>query len=160
MAGLSELRVVKTFYELCRNPVPEIGKLRVLYGCWNWSFLDNRIRSFCFQFFNNSLGIGARLAARYENAGIIVDSRCTFCVRAKSLVPHRETFLHLFYECEFLNTTIKAFSDCMLKEEVDEGKNRLGCLTGIYDSVSARDYFFYALTAIFLNYTVWRFRCK
>jgi hypothetical protein len=159
-AVLSELRVVKTFFELCRNPVPEIRKLRVLYGSWNWSFLGNRIRSFCFQFFNNSLGIGARLAARYENAGIIVDSRCTFCVKAKSLVPHRETFLHLFYECEFLNTTIKAFSDCMLRDEVDEGKRLLGCLTGIYDGVSARDNFFYVLTAILLNYTVWRFRSK
>jgi hypothetical protein len=71
---LNEMRVVKTFFELVRNLVPEIGKLRVLYGSWNWFFLGNKIRSFCFQFFNNSLGVGARLAARYKSAGIVVDS--------------------------------------------------------------------------------------
>jgi len=157
---LNELRVVKTFFDLVRNPVPEIGKLRVLYGSWNWFFLGNKIRSFCFQFFNNSLGVGARLSARYENAGIVVDSRCTFCVKAKSMVPHRETFPHLFYECEFLNSTVHAFSRIMLREEADEGKKRLGCFTGLYNEVSKTDNFFYILTAILLNYTVWRFRTK
>jgi hypothetical protein len=48
----------------------------------------------------------------------------------------------------------------MLREEVDKGKTRLGCFTGIYDTVPAKENFFYALTAIFLNYTVWRFRTK
>jgi exonuclease III len=157
---LNEMRVVKTFFELVRYPVPDSGKLRVLYGSWNWFFLGNKIRSFCFQFFNNSLGIGARLAARYENAGIVVDSRCTFCVKGKSMVPHRETFLHLFYECEFLNNTVKSFALTMLRDEADEGKKRLGCFTGLYDAVSAKDNFFYSLTAILLNYTVWRFRIK
>ncbi len=141
-AVLSELRVVKTFFELIRNPVPEIGNLRVLYGSWNWCFLGNKVRSFCFQFFNNLLGVGARLAARYENTGILIDSRCTFCVKAKSLVPHRETFPHLFYECEFLNNTVNAFSVTMLREEADEGKKRLGCFTGIYDAISAKENFF------------------
>jgi len=157
---LNEMRVVKTFFELVRYPVPDSGKLRVLYGSWNWFFLGNKIRSFCFQFFNNSLGIGARLAARYENAGIVVDSRCTFCVKGKSMVPHRETFPHLFYECEFLNNTVKSFALTMLRDEADEGKKRLGCFTGLYDAVSAKDNFFYSLTAILLNYTVWRFRIK
>jgi hypothetical protein len=113
-----------------------------------------------FPVFNNSLGVGARLAARYENAGIVVDSRCTFCVKAKSLVRHRETFPHLFYDCEFLNNTVKTFALTMLRAEVDEGKKLLGCITGIYDAVSTKDNFFYALTAILLNYTVWRFRTK
>jgi len=141
-AMLNEMRVVKTFFELVRNPVPEISKLRVLCSSWNCFFLGNKIRSFCFQFFNNSLGVGARLAARYENARIVVDSRCTFCVKAKSLVPHRETFPHLFYDCEFLNNTVKAFALTMLRAEVDEGKKLLGCITGKYDAVSTKDNFF------------------
>ncbi len=52
---LSELRVVKTFFELTLNPVPENCFLKILYGSWNWYFLGNKIRSFCFQYYNNSL---------------------------------------------------------------------------------------------------------
>jgi hypothetical protein len=36
----------------------------------------------------------------------------------------------------------------------------MGCFTGIYDAVLTKDNFFYVLTAILLNYTVWRFRTK
>jgi len=157
---LSDLRVVKTFFELARNPVPERGYLRMLYGSWNWYFLGNKIRSFCFQFFNNSLSIGARLAARFENSGIIIDSRCTFCVKSKSWVPHRETFVHLFYECQYITNTVKSFSNIMLREELDDGRARLGCLTGVYDNVTAKESVFYVLTSIFLNYTLWQFRHK
>jgi hypothetical protein len=157
---LGELRVVATFFEITRNPVPEKNYLQILYGSWNWFFLGNKIRSFCFQFYNNSLGIGARLAARYEHSGIVIDSRCTFCVKSKSWVPHRETFLHLFYECQYITNIVKSFSNCMLKEEQDEGKARNGCLTGLYDNVPVKDSIFYVLTSIFLNYTIWHFRHK
>jgi len=138
---LSDLRVVKTFFELTLNPVPEFCFLKILYGSWNWYFLGNKIRSFCFQYYNNSLSIGARLAARYEHSNIIVDSRCTFCVKSKSLVPNRETFLHLFYDCNYITNIVKSFSNTMLREEPDEGKARLGCLTGLYENVSAKDAF-------------------
>jgi hypothetical protein len=157
---LGELRVVKTFFELAQNPVPENCFLKTLYGSWNWHFLGNKIRAFCFQFYNNSLSIGARLAARYEQSGIIIDSRCTFCVKSMSWVPNRETFLHLFYECQYITNIVKSFSTIMLREEMDERKARLGCLTGLYENVSVRESIFYVLTSIFLNYTLWQFRQK
>jgi hypothetical protein len=55
---------------------------------------------------------------------------------------------------------VHAFSRIMLREEADEGKKRSGCFTGLYNEVSKTDNFFYILTAILLNYTVWRFRTK
>jgi hypothetical protein len=36
----------------------------------------------------------------------------------------------------------------------------LGCFTGIYETVSTKDTFFYILSSILLNYTVWGFRTK
>ena len=157
---ISELRVVNTFFNLVNpgNPVPENWRLKTVYGAWNWSFLGNRLRYFCFQFFNNSLGVGARLAARYENTGIVIDSRCTFCVKSKSWVPHRENFTHIFFDCQYINGTVLEFASAMLKRENNLEKSRLGCLSGIYETTPSADSFFYVLTSIFCNFTIWQ--CK
>jgi exonuclease III len=158
VSNIADLRVVNTFFNLAGTPVPVPSVLKILYGAWNWSFLGNRMRFFCFQFFNNSLGVGARLAARYENTGIVIDSRCSFCVKSKSWVPHRESFAHLFFDCQYIKRTVMEFASIMLKREINEDKSRLGCLTGIYDNTPGVDSFFYILTSIFLNYTIWQ--CK
>jgi hypothetical protein len=132
----------------------------IMYGCCNWFFLGNRIRSFCFQFYNNSLAVGARLAARYERSGIAIDSRCTFCVKSGSLVPHRETFMHLFFECVCINRTVLDFATIMLREENDAVKKRIGILTGTYNSVGRNDATFLSLTSIFLCYSIWQAKSK
>ncbi len=95
---ISNLRVVKTFFELLDCPVPEKNRIQAIHGSWNWSFLGNRIRTFCFQFFNNSLSVGTRLNARYRAGGIVIDDRCSFCVKSGINAPGRETFTHLFYD--------------------------------------------------------------
>ena len=91
------LRVVQTFFQLTECEIPNAKELGFLYGSWSWSFLSNQVCFFCFQFFNNSLAIAARIAARYRNGGIIVDQRCTFCIKSGTRVPYREEFLHVFY---------------------------------------------------------------
>jgi hypothetical protein len=153
--GLEDLRVVKTFCELIGGPILQKESLSLLYGCWNWFFLGNRIRSFCFQFYNNSLAVGARLAARYERSGIVVDSRCTFCVKSGSLVPNRESFMHLFYECPCINRTVLDFASVMMIDGDDVNKKRIGILTGYYENVGGNDALFLTLTSILLNYSVW-----
>ncbi len=157
---LENMRVVKTFFELIGCPVIQGLRLSVLYGSWNWFFLGNRVRYFCFQFYNNSLAVGARLAARYEKSGIVVDSRCTFCVKSGSLVPNRETFMHLFFECPYINRTVLDFASLMMRNEIDVGKQRMGILTGTYENVTGHDALFFTLTSIFLCYSVWLARGK
>ncbi len=68
--------------------------------------------------------------------------------------------MHLFYECQYIINTVKSFSNIMLREELDDGRARLGCLSGVYDNVTAKESVFYVLTSIFLNYTLWQFRHK
>jgi hypothetical protein len=77
-----ELRVVKTFFELIENPVPDKFGISLVYSSWNWQFLSNQIRTFSFQFFNNSLGIDTRIAARYRNRQGGINDQCTFCVKS------------------------------------------------------------------------------
>jgi hypothetical protein len=106
----TNLRTVRTYFELTRLPFPSLSICSELNAIWNSYFLPNKIRVFSFQFFNNSLPIGARLAGRYRtNAAVVVDERCTFCVRGNVRVPARETFLHLFYECGVLEQCIARF---------------------------------------------------
>jgi hypothetical protein len=97
---IASLRVVHTFFQLTGSEKPDVNELGLLYGSLSWSFLSNQLRFFCFQFFNNSLGIASRIAARYRNGGAVVDQRCTFCLKSGSRVPHREEFLHVFYNCD------------------------------------------------------------
>jgi hypothetical protein len=84
--------------------------------------------------------------------------RCTFCVKSKSWVPHRENFTHIFFDCQYINGTVLDFASAMLKRENNLEKSRLGCLTGIYETTPSADSFFYVLTSIFCNFTIWQ--CK
>jgi hypothetical protein len=94
---LNELRTVRTFFELIGCEIPDTDILSDMYSLWNSSFLPNKIKVFCFQFVNNSLATGPRLAGRYRNdINRIIDERCVFCLRGGLGVPAREDFFHVF----------------------------------------------------------------
>jgi hypothetical protein len=46
--AIRDLRVVKTFYSLLNADIPDGSVIGYRIGCWNWTFLSNRIRFFCF----------------------------------------------------------------------------------------------------------------
>jgi hypothetical protein len=94
---VTKLRVVTTFFGLGNCEIPESPEIELLLGLWNLGSMNIRIRTFAFQFFNNSVSGGARTAARYRNAAI--DQRCVFCVKSGLPNPAREDFYHLFIEC-------------------------------------------------------------
>ncbi len=48
---VTDLRIVKTFYTLLNAATPEGNIIGYRLGCWNWSFLSNRIQVF----FSNSI---------------------------------------------------------------------------------------------------------
>jgi hypothetical protein len=131
-----------------------------MYNCWNWYFLSNRIRTFCFQFFNNSIGTKTRIAARYRNAGVMLDNNCTFCVKSKTAQPAREDFAHIFYNCAQIRNTCNRVSDILFPMDPDPVSCKLTYFTGIVRGAGKIDGFFYLLTAVLVNYTIWRFRMK
>jgi hypothetical protein len=48
----------------------------------------------------------------------------------------------------------------MMRNEIDPVKNKVGILTGTYDTVGGGDAIFLILTSIFLNYSIWQARSK
>jgi hypothetical protein len=154
------MRVVRTFFTLIDYAVPDPLDLKNLYGSWNWSFLTNRIRTFCFQFFNNSLGIGSRIAARYRRGGQVIDQRCTFCVRSGALVPMREDFSHIFMHCPYLEPVSSQIRTEYFPDSDDLDYKRKVFFTGLVSNVNADDAFLYSLSAILINYTIWQWKLK
>jgi hypothetical protein len=155
---ISNLRVVKTFFNPINCPVPEKNRIQAMHGCWNWSFLGNRIRTFCFQFFNNSLSIGSRLQARYAAGGAVIDDRCTFCVKSGSGVPGRETFFHLFYDCPYLVNLQSQYMSIYLVYVNDDVSKKLGCIAGCITAGTSIDNFFILMTSIFFYCTIWQWK--
>jgi hypothetical protein len=158
--GIDKLQVVTTFFRLIDSPVPANNELSILYGSWNFSFFPNRLRTFCFKFYNNSLGVGARIAARYRTMGQMVNDRCTFCLKAGSPVPAREDFIHVFYDCPHIANTVRLITDELFPVNNDANVRRKMYMCGSVAHARASDGFFYKLTSILLNFNMWECRNK
>jgi len=109
---VSELKTVKTFFGLINRPVPEPELCGMLHSLWNCQFLPNRVRFFAFQFYNNSLPTGNRVAARYRNIpGANFNDRCTFCRKANVANPAREEFIHVFFSCPSIEMCVGRYME-------------------------------------------------
>jgi hypothetical protein len=157
---VEDLRVVQTFFRLVGSDIPDPAILGRLHTVWTWNFLSNRIRFFSFQFLNNSLGTKSRIAARYRNGGNIIDERCTFCVRSGSMVPMREEFAHVFYDCPYIRPLCDRAYDIYFRHRLDDAQKKLCYLTGIVETLHKNDSTFYILTATLINYTIWQWKQK
>jgi hypothetical protein len=157
---VEDLRVVKTFFGLGNCEIstgPEIG---LLLSLWCITHLTVRVRTFAFQFFNNSVSVAARTAARYRNAGI--DQRCALCIKGGVADPAREEFAHLFIDCAAIKPTItryfrKAFD---LQYNTLDANCRRFKLTGLMGAGPYLKKFFNVVNMLFLNYVTWQYRLK
>ncbi len=150
--------MVKTFFGLIDCQVPDPSELKNLYCVWNWTFLSNWIRTFSFQFFNNSLGIRSWIAARYRNGGTIIDQRCTFCVKARSGVEMREDFAHIFFDCPHIRPVCERVYSTYYNIRLDEAGKRRCFFTGLTENFFNGDNTVNVLTATLINYTIWQWR--
>jgi hypothetical protein len=66
---------------------------------WNCNFVENRQRDFMYKYVSNRLSLNARLE-HFNNA---VNGSCTICVINGANPAPRESFSHLFYDCEYTN---------------------------------------------------------
>jgi hypothetical protein len=153
------LRVVATFFELIECPVPDKYGISLVYSSWSWHFLSNRIRTFCFQFYNNSLGTNTRIAARYSNRNAAVSDRCSFCVKSGSANPMRETFLHIFYDCPQIASVRNRVYSTYFPPLANDHENRLCYMTGMARN-AGDDRYIFVLTSVLINYTMWQFKLK
>jgi hypothetical protein len=157
---VTKLRVVTTFFGLANCEIPESPEIGLLLGLWNFNSLNIRIRTFAFQFFNNSVSAGARTAARYRNAGI--DQRCAFCVKNGTPNPVREDFPHLFIECGAMKPVLslyfrKAFG---MEYNTNSAEFRKFKLCGLWANTPYIKKFFMVLNILLVNFVTWQFRLK
>jgi hypothetical protein len=153
------LRVVATFFELIECPVPDKYGISLVYSSWSWHFLSNRIRTFCFQFYNNSLGTNTRIAARYRNRNVALSDRCIFCVKSGSANPMRETFIHIFYDCPQIASVRNRVFSTYFPPIANDHEKRLCYMTGIARN-AGDDRYIFVLTSVFINYTMWQFKLR
>lgn len=157
---ITNMRVVTTFFSLIDCHVPDRGRLALLYGCWSWSFLSNKIRWFCFQYVNNSLGVGARVAARYRNRGIEIDQRCAFCIKSGNRVPMREEFVHIFHDCPSVLPLIENVGVLLFPHSDEAGTRKQFCMAGVVPNSTLQDQFFFSLSSLLFNYCLWQYKLK
>jgi hypothetical protein len=93
--GCCEIRPVKKFLELIDCQRPNEVRLKSLFFSWDKYFLPSRLKTFKFKYYNNVLGLNARVA----HFNITVSAECTFCNIAGPYPAPAESLSHIFYNC-------------------------------------------------------------
>jgi hypothetical protein len=126
--SINEIQTVKKFFELIEVLVPDPDLSGVLHSIWNIHVLPNNLRVFAFQFYNNSLATNTRLAARYRADPVIrISDRCAFCIAGGLVVPAREDFFHVFFQCivikDCINKYVERYSTINDLNDIERKKN-------------------------------------
>jgi hypothetical protein len=90
----------------------------------------------------------------------MVNDRCTFCLKAGAAVPAREDFIHIFYDCPYIQNTVRLMTDELFPAENDANVRRKMYMCGSVTGVSSIDGLFYKLTSVILNYNMWECKIK
>ena len=102
-----------TFFRLVDTPIPaEEHFLKNMLGFWGSFFLSNKHREFSFKFYNNTLGLNTRLSHFVANN----THSCTFCVANNLANLQDESFLHLFFDCNYTNSILCKMWDHFVPE--------------------------------------------
>jgi hypothetical protein len=156
---INQLRTVKTFFGLLELAVPESTLVSELNSVWNLYVLPNSVRTFCFQFVNNSLPTGPRMAGRYrDNPDIIIDERCCFCVKSGTGVPARETFCHLFYDCAAVSGCVTMYLTKYGNIHWNDVEKKRFMFTGSVDLLAGRDTWICQIQNMIFFYRIWQCR--
>ncbi len=93
---LAQNNTVVTFFRLLNTEIFDETLLKKCWGMWNNTFFFNIQQEFLFKYFNNILGINARVSKCVAGH----PSECTFCTASREPLPiNTEGFIHLFFEC-------------------------------------------------------------
>jgi hypothetical protein len=89
-----------------------------------------------------------------------LNNSCTFCTRANCANPEREDFVHVFYDCRFINNTCRRVFETYFPAGLNPAAERYTYMTGLVPGANNLSGFFYLLTAMLINFTVWQSRMK
>jgi exonuclease III len=150
---------LKKFGSLIQVPIDNSINSFTINQSWSCVAMSNRYREFLFKFFNNLLGINSRVSHFNNN----VNEACTFCTIKQIFPSPRETFLHLFYDCNEVQDLLSKFENKYF-DDVDlrsRQKKLEFWFLGICDIGDATEkfYIFLLLKSLVLFY-VWECKLK
>jgi hypothetical protein len=91
---LAQNNSVATFFGLLGTGILNETLLKHCWGMWNNTYFINTQREFLYKYFNNILGLNARVSKFIVG----YSAECTFCVASKEPLPiNSEGFIHLFF---------------------------------------------------------------
>jgi hypothetical protein len=152
--NLRQKTTVKTFFKLINVPIipdPELEKFLML---WGYEFLPNKLREFIFKFRSNLLGLNCRVAHFNNN----ITRNCTFC-RAAGVNPGPdETFIHLFYDCNFTKEILSRVKTTLIPELVGVGADieKRFFFTGTNFLTGKIDNIFIELLSVVIMFSIWQ----
>jgi hypothetical protein len=153
---ITEIRTVKTFFDLIGTPVPDPDSCSTAFSIWNCQYLPNNVRFFSFQFFNNSLATGTRIAARYRNnPAVHISDLCAFCVRSGNQNPSREDFFHVFFRCDEIQNCIGRYLDKYGYGNMDPVMKKYFLFTGTGDGEWTADMELNIISNMIFLYGIW-----
>jgi len=79
-----------------------IEKSMILNRTWGFNFLDNGTRTFIFKLYNNTLGVNARVSKFIRGHS----DMCTFCRLNQNEEDNKESVLHFFFDCEYVEQVV------------------------------------------------------
>jgi hypothetical protein len=152
--SITDLQPVKTFFRITEIPVCEPPQLKTLYSLWSLGVLNNKMREFCFKFYNNCLGLNTRTSHFVQN----VNRACSFC-KITDQQPSEETFLHLFYTCPKIaglrdNLFEKYFNELGPDQTVKK-KFWFGIAPGV-----VRNKILLTIAVLTIQFWIWNFKLK
>jgi Reverse transcriptase (RNA-dependent DNA polymerase) len=154
--NLSQERNLKTFCDITGTGAKSEKILKQICTNWDCHFMPNKIRDFAFKFYNNTLGLNSRV----KHFNLNINESCTFCVLKKNFPAQRETFLHLFFDCEYTNSLHTLLINKFLPDLQMRMAHRSQLLNLIFYAMTneSNDYFFLRIFIITWNYVIWE--CK
>jgi len=115
---------------------------RILNSSWNVSYFSNSFRTFIFKLHNNTLSYNY-MVARFVNN---IDPGCSFCILGRIPEMERETPMHLFYTCPFVEQIANRFYRFLMQSNDDLRRTELfGLLTGQNIDENTSKFFFTAM---------------
>jgi hypothetical protein len=90
---MSDNNSLQKFFEFVGIPILEESVLKHCWSAWNHTYFNNQQREFLFKFFNNILGLNARVTHFVQNHS----AECSICIANNEPRPvQAEFFLHTF----------------------------------------------------------------
>jgi hypothetical protein len=154
---LEDQTVVKKFLEITGASFPGEVSYEKLLTLWNCNGLPNKVRTFLFRFFNNTLGINTRLSHFVPGH----QRGCTFCHVNNAEIIQDETFSHIFLTCPVVKNWQNSFLSLYFPVNYirnDRERINLFFLGRVHEPNV--DNYFVMLCIFIFQYAIWDARLK